>query len=52
MDYITKVLIMTGQSIFSSAFIARIFVNLVDKGIAVLIAYLIYTNVKKKEILH
>ena len=32
MDYITKVLIMTGQSVFSSAFVARIFVNLVDKA--------------------
>lgn len=48
MDYITKVLIMTGQSVFSSAFVARIFVNLVDKGIAVLIAYLIYVKVKNQ----
>ena len=50
-DYIVKVILMTGQSVFSSAFIARIFINLVDKGIAVLIAYLIYINVKSKNIL-
>ena len=50
-DYIVKVILMTGQSVFSSAFIARIFINLVDKGIAVLIAYLIYTNVKQKDTL-
>jgi len=43
-DYIVKVILMTGQSVFSSAFIARIFINLVDKGIAVLIAYLIYAR--------
>ncbi len=45
-DYIVKVILMTGQSVFSSAFIARIFINLVDKGIAVLAAYLIYVKVK------
>jgi len=39
---------MTGQSVFSSAFIARIFINLVDKGIAVLFAYLIYVKVKNQ----
>lgn len=48
-DYIVKVILMTGQSVFSSAFIARIFINLVDKGIAVLAAYLIYVKVKQKE---
>jgi len=46
-DYIVKVILMTGQSVFSSAFIARIFINLVDKGIAVLAAYLIYVKVKQ-----
>ena len=51
MNYIVKVLIMTGQSTFSSAFIARIFVNLVDKGIAVLMAYWIYVKVKQQEAL-
>jgi len=45
-DYIVKVIIMTGQSVFSSAFIARIFINLVDKGISVLAAYLIYAKIK------
>ena len=48
-DYIVKVILMTGQSVFSSAFIARIFINLVDKGIAVLIAYFIYAKVKQQE---
>jgi len=47
-DYIVKVILMTGQSIFSSAFIARVFINLVDKGIAVLVAYFIYIQVRKK----
>jgi len=47
-DYIVKVILMTGQSVFSSAFIARIFINLVDKGIAVLAAYFIYVQVRKK----
>ena len=48
-DYIVKVILMTGQSVFSSAFIARVFINLVDKGIAVLAAYFIYVQVRKKE---
>jgi len=48
-DYIVKVILMTGQSVFSSTFIARIFINLVDKGIAVLIAYLIYVKLKKEK---
>ena len=47
-DYIVKVILMTGQSIFSSAFIARVFINLVDKGIAVLVTYFIYIQVRKK----
>jgi len=47
-DYIVKVILMTGQSVFSSAFIARIFINLVDKGLAVLVAYFIYVQVRKK----
>ena len=47
-DYIVKVILMTGQSVFSSAFIARIFINLVDKGIAVLAAYFIYVQVRKQ----
>ncbi|MDA3939776.1 MAG: hypothetical protein PF693_10755 [Spirochaetia bacterium] len=50
-DYIVKVIIMTGQSVFSSAFIARIFINLVDKGIAVLLAYLIYFKVKQENVI-
>ena len=37
-DYIVKVILMTGQSVFSSAFIARVSISLVDKGIAVLAA--------------
>lgn len=48
-DYIVKVILMTGQSVFSSAFIARIFINLVDKGIAVLISYFIYVQIKQKK---
>ena len=48
-DYIVRVILMTGQSVFSSAFIARIFINLVDKGIAILAAYFIYVKVKQKE---
>ncbi len=48
-DYIVKVILMTGQSVFSSAFIARIFINLVDKGIAILAAYLIYVKIKNQD---
>lgn len=43
-DSIVTVILMTGQSMFSSAFIARIFINLVDKGIAVLVAYWIFIS--------
>ena len=44
-DYIVKVVLMTGKSIFSSAFLARIFVNLVDKGIAIITAYIFYIQI-------
>lgn len=43
-DYIVKVVLMTGKSIFSSAFLGRIFVNLVDKGIAIITAYIFYVQ--------
>ena len=48
-DYIVKVVLMTGKSIFSSAFIARIIVNLVDKGIAIITAYIFYVQIAHHE---
>ena len=41
-DSIVRSLLITGQSIFSSAFLGRIFINVVDKGIAVLVMLTLY----------
>ncbi len=41
-DIIVQSLAITGQSIFSSAFLGRIFLNLVDKGLAILIMLPLY----------
>ncbi len=41
-DSIVRAVVTTGQSLFTSAFLARILMNIVDKGIAVLIAF--FTN--------
>lgn len=47
LDSIVRAVIITGQSVFSSAFLARILVNLVDKGIAVLITYIVYRLISR-----
>jgi energy-coupling factor transport system substrate-specific component len=41
-DSIVRAVVATGQSIFTSAFFGRILINIVDKGIAVLIVFPIY----------
>lgn len=41
-------LLLAGQSILSASFLARVPVNLIDKSIAVFIAFYIYTKTLKK----
>jgi len=43
-DYLVAGLILAGQSILSAAFWARIPINLIDKGIAVAVAFLLYAR--------
>jgi energy-coupling factor transport system substrate-specific component len=43
-DYLVAGLILAGQSILSAAFLARIPINLIDKGIAVAVAFLLYSR--------
>ncbi len=42
MDRIVRSMLMTGQSIFNAALIGRVFINIVDKGIAVLVMLPLY----------
>lgn len=48
-DSIVRAVVATGQSIFTSAFLGRILINIVDKGIAVLIAFPIYRALYSKQ---
>jgi energy-coupling factor transport system substrate-specific component len=48
MDNIVRGVMMTGNSIFSSVFIVRLVVNLVDKGIAVILAFSLYKAIQRK----
>ena len=48
MDNIVRGITLTGQSVFSAAFIVRIITNIVDKGIAVVITFSIYKWVQTK----
>lgn len=41
-DYVASALYSLGQSVFSAAFLARLPVNVADKAIAVLVAYVAY----------
>ena len=41
-DYLVTALVLTGRSLFSAALLARIPANLVDKAIAILVAYWLY----------
>jgi len=43
-DYLVAGLILAGQSVLSAAFWARIPINLIDKGIAVALAFLLYSR--------
>lgn len=47
LDSIVRAVIITGKFVFSSAFLVRILVNLVDKGIAVLFTYLVFKMISK-----
>ncbi len=49
-DYLVTGLLVTGQSILSATFWARIPANLIDKTIAVFIAFFIYKKVYRKKI--
>lgn len=48
LDDIVRAIVISGQSVFSAAFLARIFINIVDKGIAVLILFPLYTVLRKR----
>jgi energy-coupling factor transport system substrate-specific component len=48
-DSIVRAVVATGQSIFTSAFFGRILINIVDKGIAVLIVFPIYRYFYNRE---
>ncbi len=47
-DNIVRGVIITGHSVFSSAFIVRLVVNVVDKGPAVMLSFFIYKWIQKK----
>jgi energy-coupling factor transport system substrate-specific component len=40
-DSVVKVIIVTGQSLFTSAFLGGILINIVNKGIGILVLYAI-----------
>lgn len=48
LDNIVRGIIVTGRSLFTTAFFVRMVVNIVDKGIAVLITYFLYKLIQNK----
>jgi energy-coupling factor transport system substrate-specific component len=48
-DIPVSALILLGRGIFSSAFLARILINIVDKGLPVMMIYIIYRIVEYKK---
>jgi len=48
-DDIVRAIIITGQSLFSSAFLGRLFINFVDKGIGILIIFPLYQFIMTRE---
>jgi len=42
LDNVVRSLMITGESLFTSAFLGRVFINVVDKGVAVLAAFAVY----------
>lgn len=48
MDHMVRGIIVTGQSLFTSTFYVRLVVNIVDKGIAVLISYFLYKVIQHR----
>jgi len=47
-DYIVKGMFIGGKSIISATFITRIVVNIADKGIAVILTYILYKVIHRK----
>jgi energy-coupling factor transport system substrate-specific component len=47
-DYIVKSIILSGQTIISASFLVRLIVNIVDKGIGVLLTFFVYKSIQKK----
>ncbi len=45
-DNIVRAIVISGQSVLTSAFLARVFINIVDKGIAILILFPLYRKLK------
>ncbi|MDF1566471.1 MAG: hypothetical protein RQ801_06120 [Spirochaetaceae bacterium] len=48
-DILVSALMLTGQGIFTSAFLARILLNLVDKGIPVVLFYSLYLIIARRQ---
>lgn len=49
LDAVVRSLIITGQSVFTAAFLGRIFINVVDKGIALFVMVPLYRLLSKRE---
>ena len=49
LDAIVRTLIITGRGVFTSAFLGRIFINVVDKGIALLVMVPLYLFLAQRE---
>ncbi len=47
-DSVVKAIVVTGQSLFTSAFLGRILVNVVDKGVGILILFLIHRRLSRE----
>ncbi|MBN2655549.1 MAG: hypothetical protein JXR86_00710 [Spirochaetales bacterium] len=50
MDSMVKGIAVTGQSVLSSAFMVRIVVNIVDKGLAVLPTFFLYKRIQARSL--
>jgi len=46
-DQIVRAITVTGKSLFTSAFLGRILINVVDKGLSLLIVYPVYKRLRR-----
>jgi energy-coupling factor transport system substrate-specific component len=47
-DYVVRAIALSGRSLFSSAFIARLLINFVDKGVAVIATFALWAFVRRR----